>query len=552
MHRVRLLLSIVVVSIALSWLSTSSARGQQPPEARWDYLDIDPWCTHKGTFNVRWQVSGDSPRYRIYLFGHGEIGRTDNGEDGSAELSCVEIRSQFGDPLLENVLVELVFHASGSNQGELHDSAQRAAVLGLLAAAPPERLEQIAVNSGWTEFAATPVRTESDPDNRYVIHHPRNSLSMHQPWSFDVVAVGRYRRQDQDTWTYFMPYPPCLPRPYGCYRRHVGGLAPDTRYEVQLAWAWLPRDVHPRGPLEELYIGRADLPLFAEPRSWWQQHNDPQAMRWSEAQVIRTPPPPTLTVSTSSDAIRVSWPIAQGLHDVRLTSPDWPGVIWAERYNSRPWDRVREDVNAKTMTATISGLPSDTPFELTVSTYSSESSPHELLSQISARTTPGEPQPFHAPADPLSIRVSTHDRNIYVTWVEHREMSTGIRLASNNPRFVGPTQEARYHRLNSFDSWMPPRLRRVQTTSQFGPLPEMTTWRLSVNRIPLFWNLNELNTLPFVCMQWEIRIGATNPELYYDHYGLGYDENMRSYILGPGEASGPFLGRCELAEPRAE
>ena len=552
MRRVPVPLTVAAICLALLFVSSPSAQGQQPARAQWDYLDIDPWCTHGGIFSVRWRVSGDSHWYRVSLWDLGEIGLTANGEEGSATLSCVNMREQYGNPLLENRYVELIFHAAVSNQGKFHDSVQRTAVLGLLAAAPPERIDDIAVASGWNGFAATPFQTESDPDNRYFTHHPRNSLSMNQPWSFDVVAVGRYRRQDQDTWTYFLPYPPCLPRPWICYRWHVGGLAPDTVYEVQLAWAWLPRHVHSRGLLEYLFAARTDLTLFAKPDSWWHQHNDPQAMQWSETQAIRTPPPPSLTVSASSDTIRVSWPIAEGLHQVELTSPDWPGVFWAERYNSRPWDRVREDFNAETMTATISGLPSDTPFEITVSTYSSESSPSELLSQISARTTPGEPLPFHAPANPLSVRVSTHDRIVHITWADHQEMVTTPRLASKHPSLDGPTRVARYDRLNSFDSWMSPRLRRVHGTSRFGPLPEMTTWRLSVNRTPRFWNLNELNTLPFVCMQWEIRIGATNPELYYDHYGFGYDENMRSYVVGPGKISEPSLGGCTLSEPSGE
>lgn len=544
MRGLPVLLMVAAIGLALFLLSKPTAQSHQPARAQWEYLDVDPWCTHEGTFNVRWRVSGDSHRYRIYLSGFGEIGLTDNGEEGSATLSCTDLRDHYGNPLLENKYVELIFHASGSNST---DSAQRAVVLGLLAAAPPERIDNIAVVAGWSSFAATPIWVS----DTYPSHRPRFALAANQPWSFDVVAVGRYRRQDQDTWTYFMPYPSCLSRPYDCNRYQVGGLVSGAQYEVQLAWAWLPRDVHPRGPLDQMYIVD-DLPLFAEPRSWWHQHNDPKAMQWSEAQAIRTPPPPTLNVSTSPEAIRVSWPIAEGPHQVRLTSPDWPGVIWTERYNAGPWDRVKEDANAETMTATISGLPSDTPFEITVSTYSSHSSPSELLSQISTRTAPGEPQPFHAPADPLGIRVSTHDRNIYVTWAEHQEMSTRVRISSNRPSVDGSTQMVQDNRMNSFDSWMPPRLRRVKTTFQSGPLPEMTTWRLIVNRYPRYWNLNEQNDLPFVCMEWNIRIGVTNPELYYDHYAFGYDQHMPSPVLGPGELVDPSFYGCELAEPQGE
>ncbi len=547
MHRVPPLLLVVAIGLALCSSLNPSAQGQQPPQAQWDYLEVDPWCTHEGTFKVRWQVSGESHWYRIYLLDLGEIGRTDSGEEGSATLPCTDMRDHYGNPLLENKYVELIFHASGSNS---NDSAQRAVVLGLLAAAPPERIDNVALFAGWSSFAGTPVWVH----DTYPSHRPRSRLATNQPWSFDVVAVGRFRRLSQDTWEYFLPYPPCLQPPFTCRRSHVESLAPDTLYEIELAWAWLPRDVHSRGLRDDPYSIQTDPPPFATLYLLWQPHNDLRAMQWSEARVIRTPPPPTLSVSASSDAIRVSWPTAEGLHWVSLTSPTWPGVIWADRHNSRPWDRVGGDLGAEAMTSTIAGLPGDTPFDITVSTsrYSSVTVPSEL--QILSRTTPAEPRPFHAPADPLGIRVSTHDRSIYASWVEHQGMLTDAQVVYTCPgvECIEPRYTQRVDRLNSVDSWMPPLLRRAQTTYRFGPLPEMTTWRLIVNRYPYYWNLNDLNDLPFVCMEWEIRIGVTNPELYYDHYAFSYDRDLPSPVQGPDQIAEPTFDGCLLAEPRGE
>ncbi len=165
------------------------------------------------------------------------------------------------------------------------------------------------------------------------------------------------------TWQYGTAFPP--PSQSGCRwckASHAGGLRPETDYELQAAWMWNACPGWHSGCASHDPWWRED----SNREDWWHPWMDADRIHWSESFHFRTRGHPRLSSVATSDTIVVSWPSTTGQYWVTATSPDWPGVIWADPDNSYQEQRTIEAERHATMSAVFREIPADTPFKVTV------------------------------------------------------------------------------------------------------------------------------------------------------------------------------------------
>ena len=546
----RFFLSLLLVVVALGWLGTS-AQESGNNGARWDYLDVDTWCTHQGVFEVRWQVAGPAEHYRVHVDGLGQIGESRSGEPGSAEVSCQRFRDWFGDELEKHEFVELSITASNDSGIAIH----RTFLLGLLASAPPTGVEHVAVWTGMEHFWATPYHREINADGQVTFAYPKISMDLDVQRSFGTVAVGRYRAAGAGDWRYFMPLPLCW-EVENCREWHVSGLTKDTAYEVQMAWAWY-RAAGNDFLSEAMWKGEEGTPV-ADATTWWREHNDPKALQWSMPQSFRTRAEIDLSVQTTSESIVATWPRDESVRTVWLTSPQWPGALWVARFpiawhfvpDSR---KIAEDPGYRT--AIVDGLPQDTEFNIHV--VGTVAGDFRRSAATSRRVVTGDYPSFKGRpiAGPAGYRVSVVDQSVVISWPYGEGRSLFLQLvpmqAESSPSHqrVMPLTEPKFVLDRSGDSPEP----RYQV--QFPAQQVGSQWRLFANKLPWYSKTEDWHFRPFLCMAWDVQIPPANPPLYFGAFGFRYipsDVPNARVIQSDMSAVNDPWRFCSLSDPVGE
>ena len=453
------------------------------------------WCAPLGIARVSWTIESGTPPFRLTIGGIPA-----NADVGYVEIPCETIRAVYADgPLPEHRTVALIARVEDS-QGL---TAIQSVEVGVVSGAPKEEIETIDLDVGARDIHILPY-----PWSYRLQESPSTPIGM--------VAVARYRAAGEQAWTYVTPLPP--PRQsgcgYWCFASHANDLQPGVTYELQAAWMW--------NAYFAWYPGWSEwLEQETEQGTWWRRWTTPDTLRWSETQQFRTYDAPQLSAEATSDSLIVDWPAVPGRYEAMAFSPDWPGVVWVDPDYAYLRHQNALPDGLGMMASTIGGLPADTLFELKVQQLLPWSFHPAPAAFVQVRTLPGQTDRKRW-ADPSDIAVVMTDGGVRAEWTQQWPFaSTGLTMYSY------PYDHGRLERLEH--RWIlpaEPYPGEVVTIDRLGgrpvqvvypELPPGTSWRLFIKRRPGYrstWR----ESLPYICMLWEIRMPTNNPETHLDHY----------------------------------
>ncbi len=493
-------------------------------------MEVPEWCAPLGVARVSWTVRDGTVPLRISV---GNI--MVEAEHRFVDIPCELIRDEYAPgPRSEHQVVSLQVTVQDA-EGR---SARSTSPIGVVSAAPSQPLESIGVLTGVRDahFAPRPWPYRFSQDT------PGEPVG--------IVAIVRYRSLGRGDWTYLTPLPPPSQSGCGswCAASHVNDLLPDTEYEVQGAWMWhsafASASTGNRGGWWENETERDN---------WWRSWTTPESLQWSATMRFRTFGDLKLSGEATSDTLRVTWPALEGVFRALAYSPDWPGVVWADRDNSYQWRRRTELEQGKPMSALIGGLPSDTPFEVVVRTALPWQFTPATPATIQLRTQPGPAEGFARLADPNDFDVQLANDTLVVEWTKQWPvMYTSVSLSrvpvsQHVPRRGEWTGAPTPSDFDPFDEQLNRRVRL-----EFAGLAPGTSWRLSINRTPGHMS-NRGDPAPYLCMVLDVRPTPDDPGAHLDHYlfsawGSEAQEISASHV----DVVNSFWEGCRLAEPTGE
>ncbi len=440
------------------------------------------WCGPLGVGRFHWTITGGALPLEVTI-----AGQQIDVDEHTVDIPCQQMRREYlSGPQPDDSVVDVVAKVVDS----VGLSGFTSIAIGFISDAPHLSVEEVRVFAG-----------------------VQDAFFDIKPWPFDYslsdpverVALVRYREAGTRLWQYAIP----LPDPpqnwcsYWCFWPHTSDLEQNREYEYQAAWMWME---HPWDWREQLPLGEA----------WWRSWTSPDSMHWTESQFFRTFGVDQVVVRTEQDKVIVSWRARGGVVHTWLTSPDWPGVIWADPANPyrRPKPTLRHE--ASWTSAVFRGLPPDTTFTVTFKRALPDMFVQAAAQQSVVRTTSNDAALIPHVFDPRNVKVSFVPDGLQVEWngqfpywwVETDLYADDARLASARLSF-----------------------RRIATLSILptGPITvqrQGVHFRHSASQMQkvLYLNLRPggISSVearyPFVCMAWKINPVSSNPEHYLDTY----------------------------------
>ena len=282
----------------------------------------------------------------------------------------------------------------------------------ILADSPTIAFEGMQITPGWYDATALAIHDGWFRGFRYERIGP-----------FAPAAVGRYRSVSSDNWIYFnlsaaLPqsdrgfhFPPIM-----------SPLALRTIYEVQGAWMWTAL-------FDCSYEGCRGLDT-------WRDWSSPGLLHWSDSQYFKTGGPSCAEAYVFGNSITVSHSevipaesqsdpeyedCTWGTHRVLtyLTSPDWPGVIWAYQFRGRKpsWEETLKP--AERFIARYSGLPEHSEYVLTMQEPLPSSFRPAPRQSVVVRTGPTQDQTAMPAVDPSVVQIRVGADQIIVEWKDY-------------------------------------------------------------------------------------------------------------------------------------
>lgn len=478
------------------------------------------WCAISGSVDIAWQLDSGAPPYTVTVAGI--VAETDAER---VTISCADLRAWVTDGLLlQSVEVALpvrIVDASGE------ETRVEPTIL-LLAAAPPKEMLEMSLIVGYT--------------NLHLYPKPWPVLWSESSERPTIVAVFRYRPLGAADWMYAMPFP--SPPQSGGFSlaSHVDDLNPAAEYELQAAWVWYAQpSTDPKARWERWSWGDAmDAGAWDEAAHWWREWNEPRAVRWSTTHRFQAQSLRLLDVQATGNALKVSWLGELSEHSryfVTVQSDDWPGVFWGDRQNPRVRYDLEPEQNVP-MTATLSGLPLDSTFDVTLVRALPSGFAAEPPATVRVRTHPASADltPHYADPRGVVIRAGAHDIRVQL----HAHRGEYVRLSAL-PLIDG--QVLHDHEA----SRQPDQQRKLPaggTEFALVGLPKGTAWRLYVNVYP-----GSGDSSPFVCVVRDVQLASRYPDDWFDHYFYSSASHGGDAAVSPADPGLPFphWSYCTLA-----
>ena len=492
----------------LALFVVATARGDSTDPRMW----IEPnWCAIGGSVDITWQIDGGAAPYTVIVADI--VVETDTER---ITIPCADLRAWVADGLLlQSVEIALPVRIVGAGGQEI---AAEPTIL-LLAAAPPKEIVEMSLIVGYTDLHLYP--------KPWPVLWSENSR---RP---TIVAVFRYRPLGDDDWTYAMPFPPPPQSGGFSLASHVDDLDPDTEYELQAAWVWY---AHPsRGPNArwewQSWRDAMDAGVWDDAANWWREWNEPRAVQWSTTRRFQAQSLRVLDAQATVNDLQVGWLGELSEHSryfVTVQSDDWPGVFWGDRWNPR----VRYDLESEQdvlMTATLSGLPPNSTFDVTIARELPSGFGAEPPATVRVRTysTSADLPPGYADPRGVVMRAGAHD--IRVQLHTHRDGSVWV---SALPLIDGQAV------LDHEAPRRPDEQRKLPTGGTefvFAGLPRGTAWRLYVNGHP-GWG----DSSPFVCVVRDVQLASRYPDDWFDRYLYSSVAYGGGAAVSPADVGLPF------------
>ena len=348
-----------------------------------------------------------------------------------------------------------------------------------------------------------------------------------------VVPLARYRPVGVSDWDYFVPVPGFPQSDSFSLARHVTGLQTGVLYELQAAYVWYTVIPH------STIYGREVLDLDAS--QWWRESNDPAKARWSRTWRFQPIGAESLTAEATADAVTVSWTWAEeygsldGLvgihlpgHDVIVRSDEWPNVVWGDGRNNI-YGAMLADLRSGPLhfSSTISGLPPDTEFEVSVQRVLPSYWPEAPTASIVVRTEHALGDEIGV-ADPRDITLEPVDGRLVVRWTPREAVYDQVVMQRCR---LMPSGEHRCVRLSWNDPGAIEELEPQDGRAglSFGPLALGDTYRLYFNRRPPY---RDRDQSPFMCVAWEISVPLVDRDVYLDRL-LGSSYAGSEVVIAP-------------------
>lgn len=520
------------------WLTSAGPRAPETPPPSFLCLRIlatylsdaqgSEWCGPQGTARVSWTIAAGTPPYLVAVGG-----LTVPGELGYVDIFCETVRDlETRRDAPEQLVVDVPVSVRDSNGR----TAQSSLALNLVSAPPERAIGEIKIVPGVSDALVVPFPPVEFADG-----------TAEAP--FGKSAVVRYRAQGDAAWRYATPVPP---RPqsgcgYHCSASAIGELEPDTPYELQAAWMWNFAYSDPARSTDDFKrLGPEDQTAGD---GWWRAWVAPERLQWSKIHRFRTHGPFQLRADATHDTVRVSWPAPTGRFHARAYSPQWPGVVWADRDNSYQRRRRVEGSENGVMSSVIGGLPADTPFVIVVR----QVPPPRSFSQEAGIAVQTEPDPGRGPqrsADPSDIEVKLVGRTLIVEWTKQWPTAytsvtlfqgTDARGSAVSGRRIPPPPPSAHKPLDQQLS------RRVRV--EFADRPPGSAWTLYLNRTPGHMSGPE-HPIPYLCMIWSIEVPRSRPHAHLDRYFYSPQVTVPAAVR-PGEirSEEQLWKGCALGEP---
>ena len=286
-----------------------------------------------------WDIYGGEAPYTVRALGHESVSPTQE-----MRIPCLDVRDSAPSTdskrhLSLNIPIQ-VDDALGS-------TTSADVPIRVLASEPSTTFDHMHVWPGW--YDASAIVAPSDWSVGSFGAEGLGGVGTERFGPFVPVAIGRYRAVGTRMWSYFdLSVRPKPSAPSFSYPALMSGLEPLTRYEVQGAWMWgLARHQRSEGAR-----------WFAAWKRWLPLED----ASWSRSQIFETGGTVCPITEVVGNSITVLHPSTTGnLSGTEpnadacttrnlgvltwLTSPDWPGVIWA--YGARaPRPSGEQDAHA--------------------------------------------------------------------------------------------------------------------------------------------------------------------------------------------------------------
>lgn len=450
----------------------------------------DLWCGPGASIRFMWEIFGGEGPYTVSA-----AGKTAEGGAESITVPCAELRRRFvPEHWTGHTFVRVPIRVTDSLGS--HSTAK--IPLRIISSAPPTIFTGMRVISGWQDASAIAIHGSS-----------YGGTLLTGYGGFVQAAVGRYRPVGSSQWIYFNLSQGLPPSGAGfSYPLLMSPLRSNVQYEVQGAWTWTAT--------ENCYWYYCYSRLSA-----WQDWTTPEMLRWSEVQHFWAGGPLCVETEVVGSSITVSHikrdstllapaVATEDCSPIRsqpltwLTSPDWPGVIWAYNFRApRPsWDEDPEA--ASRFIAHYLGLPQHSEFVLTIQEPLPRSFRQAPSQSVNVRTGA---TPIHVTApgvDPSDIEIRVGGDRIIVEWTDqHPYLGVNIQLYSENT----------FH-SDRVISHLKDDGRRGTT---FMNLDGRSPFTLYIS-LQALEPLGDGSGYPFVCMVREIRLPPSGPDAYFDRY----------------------------------
>ena len=488
------------------------------PEAR--HLDIKQWCVPHGTARVRWRVLGGTPPFQLSI-----SGLRANADRGFLDIPCDWILNEvLGGKLEDHAIAEMDVHLKDSAEHSLTASVS----VGVVGRPPEGHIDEIRMIPGPYDVSVIP--------NPWTFRIPEPGDTTDLP--IGQVAILRVRPIGERTWQYGTAFPPpssgsCR----WCRASHAGGLRPETGYELQAAWMWhagYSTRSQPTWSPWTVYLPNKDKWWTI---TWWESWISSGRANWSQSFHFRTLGNPQLSAEASSDTIVVRWPATTGEFEVTATSPDWPGVTWADPNNGYPYPRWEQGKSDGVMSAVLQGMPPDSEFEIRVKQFvpALVSEPWSVV-RVRTLAETGEDARTPGLADPRAFDVRLIDNVVQLAWDRAFPIANTspilIRFDNHGTGFDEITETASrttWHTEDDFGLELflqqdTDRIRTDRMRVNFPPVPYDSYLQLNISRTPGQASTDALR-VPFQCVVWKIRVPAVDPRSYLDTYWHSSEEH---------------------------
>jgi len=449
------------------------------------------WCGPGVSVLLIWEVFGGEAPYTISAAGHEAVSPAKQLLIPCTDIRNLMPRGNRTGPL--SLLVPI----------QLKDAlGLRATVefpINVVADAPSASFDGMAIWKGW--YDASAIVAPSDWVVGSFGAEGLGGIGEERLGPFANVAIGRYRAVGSDMWSYFdLSVETKQSAPSFYYPVLMNSLDPMTDYQVQGTWVWA---------LEGSYL--------LEWEHWfeaWQRWMPLNETRWSQSQTFQTAGPVCPIAEVAGNSITVLHPatgtLGRGCTSQHLwvltwlTSPDWPGVIWA--YGA-PWLRpssFNDSDESRSFIAHYAGLPAGSDYVLRFQ----EPLPHAFR-RAPQQSLPVSThfRPIHATApgvDPSDVKIQVGADQIIVEWTNQEPFLYGyadLFLSGTTTRHL-------------FWDWYQNDSRTVTVFANLGGQAKFSLYVSFRAREPLA----DGSGFPNMCIIREIVVPPGGPDAYLDRY----------------------------------